>query len=196
MRFIVFLLQAMRLSVAVSALCFFVNSAMAEGHDCRIKEVEGVDDATQNANCLLKKIDFLAAQNRTLQDKISETEMNLENSVLIFDRPQGCPNGWTDMSGKWQGRMLVVGVADTNHKYGFGRKDGSETHTLTVEEMPSHNHGGLWGGDAKKAGMLNEWQYHTSGRTQIQAEGGGKPHNNMPPYVAVFFCKKGMADEK
>lgn len=130
------------------------------------------------------------------------TELDLETAglipsgvVLSFDRPQGCPEGWENMGDEWRGRFLVVGVSETDDQYGFGRTGGSATHILTVDEMPSHDHQQIWGQDVSQdrphASGNNLRALRASGMVQkTNATGGGSPHNNLPPYVALFFCKK------
>lgn len=114
-------------------------------------------------------------------------------AVIAFDLPDGCPEGWslfTEASGHF-----IIGVGGKYElpyvagkpKYQTG---GSETHVLTIAEMPSHDHGAIWGGTSQKAGMNNPNAYHTSGYKQMQAQGSGKAHENMPPYIALYQCKK------
>ena len=87
-----------------------------------------------------------------------------------------------------------------NHE--AGSTGGEEAHTLTIDEMPSHNH-------RLKTDIDNptwnvtwpEWFEYTDGWTQQAGEtqapathttvtGGGEPHNNMPPYLAVYCWKR------
>ncbi len=111
-------------------------------------------------------------------------------AVIAFDNPNGCPPGWTDMGQGWRGHTLVAAVADTNDRFGFRRSGGEASVTLSLTHLPPHDHGGIWGGTEQKAGMLNEPAYHSSGYAQARMEGGGQPHENMPPYIALYFCKK------
>lgn len=70
----------------------------------------------------------------------------------------------------------------------LGDTIGSETHTLTIEEMPSHTH-------TEKYVGVNWYQHGTSGDWNISSAlepyretgntGGDKPHNNIQPSVVV-----------
>ena len=102
------------------------------------------------------------------------------------------------MGGTWTlfgaGKTLV-GVDTTDTDFNASEKTGGEkTHTLTIDEMPSHNHNKLklrWG---TAAGANAVYGSNGSGsgsdRDSESYEGGGLPHNNMPPYVTVYFWKR------
>ncbi len=126
-------------------------------------------------------------------ERIEELEQEIErlrefqtprNAIMAFDQAE-CPSGWEDFHHARDRFILGAGA-----KYSVGATGGAETHRLTVEEMPSHDHGGIWGGDGGKAGMNNDYAYHSAGHLRIASQGGGRPHNNMPPYIALRWCKK------
>ncbi|MDF1498571.1 MAG: hypothetical protein P1P85_04445 [Patescibacteria group bacterium] len=70
-----------------------------------------------------------------------------------------------------------------------GTTGGSDTHTLNVNEMPSHNH------DTPRIVICSrDYPYSMtaclSGITTTGNRGGDQPHNNMPAYYEVaFICK-------
>lgn len=114
------------------------------------------------------------------------------------------------------GRVLVsAGTASTGTVYNAGDKGGEEKHQLTESELPrvtvtstgttdnagSHKHDikspagkaddGNWLGrgyiwDKVKIYSTEEAGDHTHGVTVSGSFGGGKPHNNLPPYQTVY----------
>lgn len=126
-------------------------------------------------------------------------------AVVAFDLPDGCPAGW-DEFGDVAGRTIVgagSGMTDRNNQLLSGRKyrehGGEEAHTLTIKEMPAHNHdtrvnqlrserpnSAITGG-FKEALVGVEWRQLPTAKSSF--EGHSEPHNNMLPYIALHFCK-------
>lgn len=84
---------------------------------------------------------------------------------------------------------FLLSAGDT---YSAGSTGGEATHTLTINELPEHNHavyidepgtGGKWG-------PTGNVQQSTSRFTSTGNAGGNQPHNNMPPYLVVYVWKR------
>lgn len=138
-----------------------------------------------------------------LWDAIEELRLGVgvpRGAVLIFDDPSGCPEKWINMGEEWRGHVAVMAVGDANDTYAFGRTGGAEKHKLTEAEMPSHSHRfrgqpiatGGWGGTVTHpigVGDQAIWKEYVPSGT-IDPTGGDQAHNNMPPYIALYYCKK------
>lgn len=76
----------------------------------------------------------------------------------------------------------------------LGARGGSRMHTLTVSEIPSHNHGLEVADDSNARGSRLARTNSSTGIATFSSTnvGGGSPHNNMPPYVAVNFIIKAV----
>lgn len=79
---------------------------------------------------------------------------------------------------------------NSNASIAPGGMGGEATHTLTVTEMPSHNHSYPYLVAASGTGGTNR-RYIQNGETaNTGSKGGGAAHNNMPPYLAVYVWKR------
>lgn len=101
-----------------------------------------------------------------------------------------------------RGRSPIhFGSSDGGQNHPLGQKSGEETHALSVNEMPDHNHIAQASDDAGNtpipAGNVlargNNLYRQPTNLTQLHAGtvtnvGGGQAHDNMQPYLAVNFC--------
>ena len=111
--------------------------------------------------------------------------------------------------GTWEQlkERFLLAAGDT---YAAGSTGGEAQHTLTVDEMPSHTHfsNDGWSGIAsnssrtvrvnlmiysksKNKGHTNPYiDARTGVDSTLSSTGKNKPHNNMPPYLAVYMWKR------
>lgn len=95
--------------------------------------------------------------------------------------------------GTWEriGGRFLLGADST---YAAGSTGGESAHTLTVDEMPRHNHeiGNLNSSGNATQFMTVQAQEKKGygGNVQTMYAGGGKAHNNLPPYLAVYMWRR------
>ena len=100
------------------------------------------------------------------------------------------------LGGTWvefgQGKTLV-GVNTSETEFNTVEKTGGEkTHKLAISEMPSHNHyNDTWAANASGSQFLYFYgQKGTPGNRYTGSTGGGGAHNNLQPYITVYFWKR------
>lgn len=93
--------------------------------------------------------------------------------------------------GTWeriQGRFLWA----SNTAHPAGSTGGEEKHTLTVNEIPSHSHT-ISEGNGSPGSQWSLGTVQNSGRNttmKTNNTGGGRAHNNMPPYLSVDMWRR------
>lgn len=108
--------------------------------------------------------------------------------------------------GTWERLKKVFLFAADDDQYTVGSSGGEETHTLTVDEMPSHRHSSSSYQNGYPTNYTNADTYVTwantgtpnnnnvntdqSGPVRTSYVGGSKSHNNMPPYVTAYMWKR------
>lgn len=116
---------------------------------------------------------------------IVSTSFGTGNGTTTFNVPDlrgRFPLGQDDMGGSSANRVTAT-EADT-----VGSASGAETHTLSITEIPSHNHGGVLGLSGSGSSQFAGGGASTS--TAVSSQGGGGAHNNMPPYQTVNYIIK------
>ena len=172
-------------SVTINKQFEVVNSMSANSTGVTInKQLELLTNGTLGTNLI-----------STLTTLIHQTIYPVGSLYVTMDNNVTNPRNILGF-GNW---VQIVGeflyCAQTADQYG-----GEATHTLTVEEMPSHTHEvqnkGLVGVEHDpsdtytcKSNYENEWGSWSSSGLRSLATGGlngvTQPHNNMPPYVTV-----------
>ena len=94
---------------------------------------------------------------------------------------------WTAFGG---GKVLVgLDSSDTDFDT-VEETGGSKTHTLSVSEMPAHTHtyNEPTTIDNKQGG--GDSNYVSKASVSSGSTGGGSAHNNVQPYIVVYFWKR------
>ena len=128
------------------------------------------------------QIDILQAVFPVGSTYITQEDVN-PSTILKFGT-------WERFKGKV---ALGVDEDDTNLST-IGNTGGEKTHTLTVEEMPSHRHAINTNINSSRFGTDNSLTRGYQGTNEIKDEetyikstGGGQSHNNMQPYEIVGY---------
>lgn len=90
---------------------------------------------------------------------------------------------------------VVVGMSDDTDINAIGKKYGEKEVTLTVNEMPAHTHGISGDGNITYANGFPTLMGNPDGENNgnwkpTDSTGGGEPHNNMQPSMAMVFIIK------
>lgn len=104
--------------------------------------------------------------------------------------------------GQWerlQDRFLLA----ASNTYAAGSVGGEANHTLREWEMPAHTHnitdtslsngvnlGVAWGQYILESSSERSYGININGTLKATESGSGEPHNNMPPYLAVYMWKR------
>lgn len=116
----------------------------------------------------------------------------------IYTTTDASFNPNTTFGGTWTllKNKFLVGAGED---YDLGDTGGEAAHTLTVDEMPNHDHHQIHDGDLQITTSL------VNGGSSFYAyiatlgsgsdlstgySGGGQPHNNLPPYQAVNMWRR------
>ena len=90
--------------------------------------------------------------------------------------------------GTWE-RIQDTFLLAAGETYEAGSTGGEAEHTLTVEEMPAHSHS-FTSFTASGSTTSSTGAARTTKTDTTSTVGGSQPHNNMPPYLAVYVWKR------
>jgi hypothetical protein len=143
-----------------------------------------------------------------IDDYIRERSNGLPSGAIVAfksSESDPCPGRDWEIFEEGKGRFLL----GAGHQRGseltqriLGDVGGEEEHTLSESEIPSHDHGMQFslgeGGDHQL-----HWANHPSVGNKVASPspgtppntpdtsvGEGRPHNNMPPFISLYFCRK------
>lgn len=152
---------------------------MQDSTDIQINEVSGTDN-----------INFTLKQNNSLVNLLFPI------GQIIIKGDSADYSNWLGFT--WErtavGKVLVGYDNNDTDFNTIGKTGGEKTHTLIIDEMPSHNH------DIKYASNDTGFgdNYFTAGKKSsystssvpINNAGGGQAHNNLQPYQVVAYWKR------
>ena len=214
---------------------------ITDGEFYAVKDYDevGVSTGTSEENALLRE--ELSQKIRELENKLDTTKSELndkiasntssinnltnkedDNNIFLQTYPVGSiyistsdTNPSTIYGGTWirfgEGKTLV-GVNESETEFATVNKTGGEkTHTLTIDEMPSHEHGEyMWlnqemtvtipvghsyydylgGSGAIKYASTQIENAHRWWMGYTSKNGSSQSHNNLQPYITVYMFKR------
>lgn len=103
----------------------------------------------------------------------------------------------------WGAGRVPVGVNPSDTSFNTVEKTGGEkAHTLSVNEIPAHNHSFSYNGSTKQVmvdtGISDtnwgvHWETQSGYRcnaTNMNNTGGNGEHNNLQPYITCYMWKR------
>ena len=156
-------------------------------------------DLSSNSNLNVKDLQVDGVSNLTPKGGIIAWKPSTANVVggVLIPPPTWAlcdgSNGTPDLRGRFilgvgQGAGLINRLLDTS--------GGLEEVTLTIAQMPAHNHFfadnapagfGSWGDHGRRSSGIANWQHIPS---HTHNTGENKPHENMPPFYVLAYIMK------
>lgn len=190
----------------------YTNTAIA---DLVNSAPETLDTLGELATAFQENADIVATLNAAVTNKAEKSDLenlsdlvdinatniaSLQNDLFNLIYPVGAVYlSATEVSpsvlfgGVWEQikDTFLLSAGDT---YTAGSTGGEATHTLNIEEMPSHVHdissSLMWANQTGDVQGGTKTYYARSGAQTTQLTGGNQPHNNMPPYLTVYMWKR------
>ena len=189
---------------AISALMLNIKAKFAEKqHVHNISDVDGLKEAL---GILTTLPDIETSEDVIIRiNQMSSIINNLTNTVnalipaigeIYISASDEDPS--LRFGGTWE-RIKDTFLLASGEMYNLGEVGGESTHTLTIDEIPSHAHmfnrHQLWRTESvPEAGTSDGYGVSNKTLTVYQDNtafiGGGQAHNNMPPYMTVAIWKR------
>ena len=165
-----------------------INADQLEGHGSSYFQqtlVSGTNIKTINNSSLLGSGNITISRGTTLNEVYPVGAIYLSTVNT---------NPGTLFGGVWE-QIKDTFLLTAGDTYTAGDTGGEATHTLTIDEIPSHQHtitvntnGNPDGwNDSGRSYWSNQWG---SSNPKTSLEGGGQAHNNMPPYLVVYAWRR------
>ena len=160
----------------------FFDTVYSEKPVYTYTEINGLSDVLDNLQQQINVIPIIPSGMIMIW---SGDSSNVPDGWVLCDGTNGTP----DLSDKF-----VLGAGNT---HSVGDTGGSDSVSLTVDEIPSHNHNlsydvitGQSGGTTTIANSSWFGSYNAVVINSTEDTGGGQAHNNMPPYYTLCYIMK------
>lgn len=187
-------LQDGELALTLDTNKLYTNKGQISPDNVYVGDTEPTDS---NIKCWISpsgKIDLSSLWDQIYPVGSIYLSVNATNPSVLFG------GTWEQVKGKF---LVGVDSSDTDFETS-GKTGGEKTHTLTVDEMPSHSHDmddAVYGNYKNRLGIRGDGgggknlipsMMQTTGYSRYipTNTGGGQAHNNMPPYLAVYMWKR------
>ena len=133
-----------------------------------------------------------AQVNQNFTDCITAINQNTPSGLIAMwsGAIAAIPTGWVLCNGSNSTPDLrdnfIVGAGNG---YNPGDTGGEAAHTLTIPEMPTHNHRLVTGSGTTSSGYLADTNNGSAGPYTMDTGGGGS-HENRPPFYALAYIMK------
>jgi hypothetical protein len=181
-------------------------NANLTGLTARVTALEGALAARGAAIAAESAARANAITNLQSQITLLQNQVNVPaGAIVMWTKPSSIPAGWkvcdgTENTPDLRGQFVVGYDANDPDYSTVGNKGGEKRHTLTIDEMPAHNHangnynqvmrispGGDNTNDNYDTSPGEPDIFHTSA---MQQAGGSQPHENRPPYYVVVWIQR------
>lgn len=105
--------------------------------------------------------------------------------VFETDYNPSAPSGYFNIP-DIRGRVVVMRDTSQSEFIVNGQTGGEKTHTLTIAEMPSHNHAYASNASGTPA-WFNPTTWGPNANYKTGSTGGGGAHNNLQPYLVLNY---------
>ena len=142
-----------------------------------INFVNNTQPAINDTNLNLMQLELMKLVFPIGSTYITQTNTN-PSTILNFGT-------WERLKGK-----VCLGLEENDTSLNsIGKTGGEKTHTLTIDEMPSHYHH-IYAKNNSETGLYETKATNSTGETGdavTSSVGGNQPHNNMQPYEVVGY---------
>ena len=135
--------------------------------------------------------------NYTFHGNVNLTNANVigfssvpSGAILAFNSSV-CPEGWLAANGS-NGTVDLRGIFIRGIDNGRGIDKNRSLGSFQNDSIQEHGHD-IWGGSSSKAGMLNDYAYHTSGHIYAgtaKVTNARVSNETRPKNIALLYCQK------